>query len=201
MNIFKFILATLAFMLGGFCALAEPTSRDEYVDMSKGDPQAQVTIVEYASFTCPHCATFHRDVFPKLKEKFIDSGKVYFTYREVYFDAPGLWAGLLARCAGPEKYFGLVDLLYSKQDRWTAGSSEQEIIKNLAAIGSQAGMERKQIGECLRNEKKALSLVKAFQENSKNDGISSTPSFVINGKLYKNIGYAELETEIENLLN
>ncbi len=201
MNTVKLLLVPLFVIWSVSVALCGAESNYEYIDMSKGDSHAKVTIVEYASFTCPHCATFHREVFPKLKAEFIDSGKVHFIYREVYFDAPGLWAGLIARCADEEWYFGLVDLLYLKQDKWTVGSSETEILKNLVAIGSQAGLEKKQIGECLRNEKKALNLVKAFQENSKKDGISSTPSFVINGQLYKNIGYEGLKTEIERLLN
>ncbi len=201
MNTVKLLLVPLFVIWSVSVALSGTESNYEYIDMSKGDAQAKVTIVEYASFTCPHCATFHREVFPKLKAEFIDSGKVHFIYREVYFDAPGLWAGLIARCADETKYFGLVDLLYLNQDKWIIGSSETEILKNLVTIGSQAGLERKQIGECLRNEKKALNLVKAFQENAKKDGISSTPSFVINGQLYKNIGYESLKTEIENLLN
>ena len=86
-------------------------------EMVRGKKNAPVTIIEYASFTCPHCATFHRDIFPKLEKEYIQTGKVRFVYREVYFDAPGLWAALVARCGGEDRYFGIIKLLYEKQ-KW-----------------------------------------------------------------------------------
>ena len=189
----------LVLSLSTFALLAE--SKDEYIEMVKGNSEAPIKIVEYASFTCPHCATFHSEVFPNLKREYIDTGKVYFIYREVYFDAPGLWAGLLARCAGPEKYFGLVELLYDKQKKWTSGSSEQEIVKGLVAIGSQVGLGNDQISNCLRNKEKALNLVKSFQENTKKDSVSSTPSLLINGDLHSNLAYEVLKEKIDSLLD
>ena len=172
----------------------------EYKDMIKGEELAEVTIIEYASFTCSHCATFHKDVFPKLKKDFIDTGKVKFVYREVYFDAPGLWAGLLARCTTADKYFGIVDLLYKKQDKWSTGSSEEEILKELFSIGRQVGIPEEQIQQCMKNEKLALNMIEAFQKNTKLDAITATPSLVINGKLYKNLSYGDLKEELSKLL-
>jgi hypothetical protein len=84
---------------------AADTSR--VLEMSLGNPDAPVTVIEYASFTCPHCRTFHDGPFKELKANYIDTGKIHFIYREVYFDRFGLWAGMLARCAGPERYFGI----------------------------------------------------------------------------------------------
>ena len=93
------VIFTFFLLLSSFASsFAEIKNANEYQDMIIGRDSAKVTVVEYASFTCPHCATFHREVFPKLKEEYLDTGKVKFIYREVYFDAPGLWAGLLARC-------------------------------------------------------------------------------------------------------
>jgi protein-disulfide isomerase len=172
----------------------------EYKDMIKGEELAEVTIIEYASFTCSHCATFHKDVFPKLKKDFIDTGKVKFVYREVYFDAPGLWAGLLARCTNADKYFGIVDLLYKKQDKWSTGSSEEEILKELFSIGRQVGIPEEKIQQCMKNEKLALNMIEAFQKNTKLDAITATPSLVINGKLYKNLSYGDLKEELSKLL-
>jgi protein-disulfide isomerase len=172
----------------------------EYKDMIKGEELAEVTIIEYASFTCSHCATFHKDVFPKLKKDFIDTGKVKFVYREVYFDAPGLWAGLLARCTNADKYFGIVDLLYKKQDKWSTGSSEEEILKELFSIGRQVGIPEEKIQQCMKNEKLALNMIEAFQKNTKLDAITATPSLVINGKLYKNLSYDDLKEELSKLL-
>ena len=87
-------------------------------EMTIGNPDAAVTVVEYASFTCPHCRTFHERVWPSLKENYVDTGKINFVYREVYFDRYGLWAGMLARCDGGEKYFGIADMLYKRQREW-----------------------------------------------------------------------------------
>ena len=179
---------------------AENNNQNQYEDMVKGADDAQVTIVEYASFTCPHCATFHKEIFPKLKKQYIETGKVKFIYREVYFDAPGLWAGLLARCISSQKYFGVVDLLYNKQDRWASGSTEQEILKELFSIGRQVGLEDEDINHCMQNKEKSLNMIDAYLENSKLDKITSTPTIVINGKLFKNTNFADLKGEIDRLL-
>ena len=122
---FKIILAITILGLVPPAVFSENSNENIYQDMVKGHSDAKVTIVEYASFTCPHCATFHKEIFPKLREQYIDTGKVKFIYREVYFDAPGLWGGLLARCVSPQKYFGVVDLLYKKQSKWASGSTEK----------------------------------------------------------------------------
>ena len=168
--------------------------------MVKGNSDAKVTIVEYASFTCPYCATFHKEIFPQLKEQYIDTGKVKFIYREVYFDAPGLWGGLLARCVSPKKYFGVVDLLYKKQSKWASGSTEKEILNELFSIGRQIGMEDEQINKCMQNKEKSLKMIDAYLENSKIDKISSTPSLVINGKLLKPNNFDDLAAEIDKIL-
>ena len=84
------------------------------VDMALGQEDAPITVIEYASFTCPHCANFHATVFDELRQNYIDTGKIRFIMREVYFDRFGLWAGMVARCSGdPAKYFGTADLVYS----------------------------------------------------------------------------------------
>ncbi len=95
--------------------------KNNFLEMEKGSKDAPVTIVEYASFTCPHCASFHKDVFKKIEKEYIEKGYVKFIYREIYFDAPGLWAGLIARCNDNSRYFGIINLLYEKQELWTMG--------------------------------------------------------------------------------
>ena len=180
---------------------AENNDSNDYEDMVKGFSESEVTIVEYASFTCPHCATFHEEVFPKLKNQYIDTGKVKFIYREVYFDAPGLWAGLLARCVSPKKYFGVVDLLYKKQSKWASGSTEKEILDELFSIGRQVGMQDEQINQCMQNKEKSLKMIDAYLANSKMDKITSTPSLVINGELFKNSSFEDLKVELDKILN
>ncbi len=196
------VIFTFFLLLSSFASsFAEIKNANEYQDMIIGRDSAKVTVVEYASFTCPHCATFHREVFPKLKEEYLDTGKVKFIYREVYFDAPGLWAGLLARCtANTKSYFGIVDLLYKKQNSWAKGASEKEILNGLFAIGRQLGFEDSRVTECLQNEPKALNLVRSYQEFAKKDGVTSTPSIVINGELYKNVTFDDLKINLDRLL-
>ena len=197
---FKIILAITILGFASNAVFSENNKENIYLDMVKGNSDAKVTIVEYASFTCPYCATFHKEIFPQLKEQYIDTGKVKFIYREVYFDAPGLWGGLLARCVSPEKYFGIVDLLYKKQSKWASGSTEKEILNELFSIGRQVGMEDEQINKCMQNKEKSLKMIDAYLENSKIDKISSTPSLVINGKLLKPNNFDDLAVEIDKIL-
>jgi len=87
----------------------------EIQDMVMGAEDAPVEIIEYASFTCPHCARFHADVWPQLKADYVETGKVRFIYREVYFDRFGLWASMIARCGGEGRFFAFTDLIYKEQ--------------------------------------------------------------------------------------
>ena len=98
-------------------------------DFSLGSPDAPVKIVEYASFTCPHCAHFHETVFGQLKKDYIDTGKVQFSLREVYFDRYGLWAAPIARCGGEMKYFGIQDMLFAKQTEWAASEDPAQVVE------------------------------------------------------------------------
>ena len=197
---FKIILAITILGFASNAVFSENNKENIYLDMVKGNSDAKVTIVEYASFTCPYCATFHKEIFPQLREQYIDTGKVKFIYREVYFDAPGLWGGLLTRCVSPEKYFGIVDLLYKKQSKWASGSTEKEILNELFSIGRQVGMEDEQINKCMQNKEKSLKMIDAYLENSKIDKITSTPSLVINGKLLKPNNFSDLAVEIDKIL-
>jgi protein-disulfide isomerase len=197
---FKIILAITILGFASNAVFSENYKENIYLDMVKGNSDAKVTIVEYASFTCPYCATFHKEIFPQLREQYIDTGKVKFIYREVYFDAPGLWGGLLARCVSPQKYFGIVDLLYKKQSKWASGSTEKEILNELFSIGRQVGMEDEQINKCMQNKEKSLKMIDAYLENSKIDKITSTPSLVINGKLLKPNNFSDLAVEIDKIL-
>jgi protein-disulfide isomerase len=158
-------------------------------EMSLGNPEAEVTVVEYASFTCPHCRTFHEDTFKDLKADYIDTGKIHFIYREVYFDRFGLWAGMLARCGGSERYFGFVDAIYESQSEWLASRDPATIADDLRKLGRTAGLTDDEVNACLKDQTKAEALVAVFQENATADNIDSTPSFVINGTKHSNMSY------------
>lgn len=173
--------------------MAQETAGTEIIEMTLGNPDATVTLTEYASFTCPHCARFHTDVMPNLKTDYIDTGKIKFVYREVYFDRLGLWGGMLARCGGPEKYFGIADMLYTRQRAWTSGAGGAEIAENLYKIGRIAGLKNEDMVACLQDQDMAKALVAEYQKNSEADGVNSTPSLIINGVNHSNQSYGALK--------
>ncbi|MCR8724331.1 DsbA family protein [Frigidibacter sp. ROC022] len=166
-------------------------------EMTLGNPDAKVTVTEYASFTCPHCRDFHDLVFKKLRKNYIDTGKIHFIYREVYFDRFGLWGAMLARCGGGLRYFGIADILYDTQTEWLAGGDPAKIAANLKKIGLQAGMTSEEIDTCMNDADGARALVALYQKNAAADGIDSTPSFLINGKKYSNMAYDEFSKLID----
>lgn len=184
-------------------AFAQDTSEVDtsgVVDMTLGNPDADVTVIEYASFTCPHCARFHADVYPQLKADYIDEGKINFVYREVYFDRPGLWAGIVARCGGEDRYFGIADMIYDQQSEWARAETAEEIVGSLRRIGKTAGLTDADLDACLTDADNAQALYAAFVKNAEADGVESTPSFVINGELHRNMGYPELQEILDDAL-
>jgi protein-disulfide isomerase len=166
-------------------------------DFSLGSPDAKVKIVEYASFTCPHCAQFHDTVFAQLKKDYIDTGKVHFTLREVYFDRYGLWGALIARCGGEMKYFGIHDMLFAKQTEWAASEDPMQVVENLKTIGRAAGLEDAAMDACLNDTANAEALIKQFQTNFEADGVEGTPTLFINGAKHSNMAYEDLKAILD----
>jgi protein-disulfide isomerase len=156
----------------------------EIPDITVGDPNAPVTVVEYASYTCPHCATFHTDTYKAFKRDYIDTGRVHFIYREVFFDRYGLWAAMVARCAGTDRYMGVADLIYSSQNDWARQGDPALVAESLRRIGAQAGLSSAELDACLQDGEMAQSLVTWYESNVARDGVSSTPTFLINGELH-----------------
>jgi len=161
-------------------------------DMAIGNLDSKVVLTEYASYTCPHCANFHTEVFKDLKRDYIDTGKIKFVYREVYFDRYGLWAGMVARCGGDMRYFGIQDILYSTQKEWAGSDDPAVVVENLRRIGRTAGLEDAALDACLNDGAMAQAMVNKYQADSEADGINSTPSFVLNGVKHSNMNYADL---------
>ena len=170
------------------------------VEMSLGAPDAPVTLIEYASFTCPHCAAFNKEVMPRIKAAYIDTGKVRLIYREVYFDGPSLWASVVARCAGEDRFFGVVDLLFAKQAEWSQAQSGPEVVAGLTSIGKEAGLTEGEVMACLNDEGFRKSLVERFQKNAAADDVRATPFFVLNGRKLANMPWPEFKAEIEAAL-
>jgi protein-disulfide isomerase len=148
-------------------------------DLSVGKEDAPVTIVEYASMTCPHCAEFHNKVLPVLKQKYIDTGKVRLVFREFLLDERGALAAMVARCAGNDRALPLVSVLFSKQDDWAP--SKTEFLPKLFAYAQQAGFTKQSFDQCRQNEKLLKSLV-AQRDRGSELGVRATPTFFINGK-------------------
>ena len=164
----------------------------EVMEMVQGNPDAAVEVIEYASYTCPHCANFHANQYQSLKANYIDTGKIRFVYREVYFDRPGLWASMIARCPGtPEFFFGMSEILYEKQREWLASGDPATIVQDLRKLGKTAGLDDAALDACLSDGPKAESLFTWYQENADRDGITGTPSFMIDGQKYSNMAYDE----------
>ena len=169
-------------------------------DMTIGDANAPVTIVEYAMFTCPHCAEFYKDVFPKLKAEYIDTGKVKLVFREVYFNRPSLWAAMIARCAPADRYFGIADVLFAQQLDWAGQTDEQALLQKLYAIGRQAGLSDAEMDACMNDRGFAEALVAEYQKNAKADGIDATPTFIVNGQKVDNLPWDEFKAKVDAAL-
>ena len=169
----------------------------EIPDMVLGVADAPVEIIEYASFTCPHCATFHAEVLPQLKADYIDTGKVRLIYREVYFDRFGLWGSMIARCGGEDRYFDIANLFYEKQREWTASGDPVIIIAELRKLAETTGMTDEALDACMSDANMAQRLVSWYQANAERDDIRSTPSFVIDGENNANIPYARFRDIID----
>ncbi|WBU56456.1 DsbA family protein [Paracoccus sediminicola] len=180
-------------------AAAETAEVEPLDDIFLGDDSAPLTIYEYASFTCPHCASFHVETFPKLKAEYIDTGKVRFAQRDVYFDQVGLWAGILARC-DEDKFYPVSDMLLSEQEDWMGAENGEELVENLRKIGAKAGMTSEQIDACWEDEARVERLVATFQQNATADEIQATPTFMIGGEQVPNQSWEDMKAVIEEKL-
>ena len=152
-------------------------------DLALGKADAPCTIVEYASMTCGHCATFHNKVFPVLKEKFVDAGTVRFILREFPLDNLASAASMLARCAGGDKTYPLVTALFAKQDDWAFVRTNP--VPELFKLAKQAGFTQDSFDKCLTDQKLLDDLVKGRETAGAKFGITGTPTFFINGRRLK----------------
>jgi len=162
-------------------------------DMSLGDEKAPVTIIEYASMTCPHCANFHETTYPELKRKYIDTGKVRFIFREFPLDQLAAAAFMLARCGGKERYFPMVETLFQQQRTWAVPRPLQPLM----AIGKQAGLSEAGFNECLKNQQVLDGIEDVRKRAAEKLNVQSTPTFFVNGKqLRGSTTLAEFEKEM-----
>ena len=146
-----------------------------------GQAGAPVTIVEYASFTCPHCARFHGDILPELKKAYIDTGKARLVYRDFPLDRAAFAASVVARCATGSRYFGIVDLLFREQSRWAGARDRMAALRRLATL---AGISKKKLDGCLKNEKIQNAVLQQRLTATQEFEITSTPTLIVNGAKY-----------------
>ncbi len=154
-------------------------------EMTMGPDTAKVTVIEYASATCPHCAAFYNETFGALKKEYIDTGKIKFVFREFPHQDAALAAFMLARCAPKEKYFPLIDVFFATQPEWT-----QNPLAGLNKIAQQAGFTQADFEACMKNEAVAKDIL-AVRSKAEGFGVTGIPTFFVNGERF------EGETTIE----
>jgi len=146
-----------------------------------GDPKAPITLIEYASLTCSHCAHFHTHILPEIKKKWIDTGKVKLVYRDYPLDQVAAKAAQIAECAGNDRYFGVIDLIFRGQPQWAASSDP---LAELAKPLRIAGIGENEIKACLANEAMSNAVINDYR-SGETLGVNSTPTLFINGQLYR----------------
>jgi protein-disulfide isomerase len=191
------VAAALGALALAGCSKGGGAGAPDTADMTLGDPNAKVKMVEYASVTCVHCGKFNNEVFPEFKKKYIDTGKVHYTFKE-FLTAPAEVAAagfLTARCAGKDKYFNVVDALFHAQEEmFTSGDMRGVLLRT----AQSAGMTEEKFNACITDEAALKALNDRVEKAVKTDKITSTPTFIINGKKIKEgeITMSELDAAV-----
>jgi protein-disulfide isomerase len=176
---FKYLVAVVGVSLAALTA--QGAHATEYKEHVMGAEDAPVTIVEYASFTCPHCARFANEVFPEVKKELIDTGKVKWIYRDYPLDGVAVRASAVAQCSGDDRYFGVLELLFKSQLTWARSNDPIEGIKQVARF---AGMDGETVDKCLADEELINGIVGSRLEAEQKYNVNATPTFLIDGKTY-----------------
>lgn len=190
------VVAALGALALAGCSKGGTVAADA-ADMTMGDPNAKVKMVEYASLTCSHCGAFNNEVFPEFKKKYIDTGKVHYTFKE-FLTPPNEVAAagfLVARCAGKDKYFNVTDAIFhAQQEMFTSGDMRGILLRT----AQSAGMTEEQFNACITDEAALKALNERVEKAINVDKISSTPTFVVNGKKVKEgaMTMAELDAAV-----
>jgi protein-disulfide isomerase len=164
-------------------------------DMTLGKADAPVTVIEYASLTCPHCALAHAEVIAPMKKDYVEPGKVRFVYRDFPLDQMALNASILARCAGPDRFFGFLDVLFSGQSNWARVTDP---IRALEQIGRMGGVPPEKFEACRNDEELKTKVLQQRMDGEKDFQINSTPTLIINGDRYSGgVPYPQLKAIID----
>jgi protein-disulfide isomerase len=181
------IIAPLLGMQSGSVDAASPSRQLAQSDAPQvtaddrilGKADAPVTIIEYASLTCPHCAAFEKDILPKIKSEWIDSGKAKLVFRDFPLDGSALKAALVARCAPPERFYGFIGILFAQQGSWGIA---QDPVPGITRIAKLGGMSEDQVQACLKDDALQNKILAGRLEAEQKFQVESTPTFFINGK-------------------
>jgi len=197
----KFIQGIAVLLLALLVAVPSvgAASIDEMLaERALGDEAAPVTIVEYSSLGCPHCAAFHRETLPQIKEAYIDTGKVRLVYRDYPLGGAAMAAALIARCVEPSRYFGFIDMLYRGQATWAASTKPLDDLKQLSRF---AGMSDADFNACLENRALLQGIQGRASVAQKEAGIKSTPTFFVNERMIVGAqGFEEFKAAIDEEL-
>ncbi|HEY9234547.1 MULTISPECIES: DsbA family protein [Phenylobacterium] len=178
------VVAALGALALAGCSKGGGSGAVDSADMTLGDPNAKVKMVEYASVTCSHCARFNQEVFPEFRKQYIDTGKVHYTFKE-FLTPPNEVAAagfLVARCAGKDKYFSVIDAIFNaQQEMFTTGDMRGVLLRT----AQSAGMTEQQFNACITDEAALKALNARVERAIKVDNITATPTFFINGKKVK----------------
>jgi protein-disulfide isomerase len=175
----RLAVALFAAGLAAACSPKSTSGADTAAEISLGNPNAKVTVTEWASLTCPHCARFNEEVFPAFKQKYIDSGQVKYVFKEFLTPPENLAAAgfLIARCAGKEKYFNVTDAVFHSQQEMFTSDPRGVLMR----IGRSVGMTDDQTTKCITDEQALTALNDRVEKAIKSDKIAATPTFDING--------------------
>ena len=164
---------------GGLSAQNLPPLEKMLSERVLGNANAPITMIEYASLTCSHCAAFHTSTYNGIKKEYVETGKVKFIFRDFPLDRVALAAAMMARCLPEERYFSVIELLFSDQENWARGADPAGALAN---VGRLAGMSQSNFEACLKNRDVLQGIIKKRNEGQKKYRVESTPTFVIDGK-------------------
>ena len=168
-------------------------------DTVEGGADAKVTVIEYASLTCPHCASFHKTIYNPMKPDYIDNDKIRFIYRDFPLDNFALAASVIARCGGEKKFPAMVDLFMEKQEQWRGADNAVDELKRLARLG---GLGSEQIDKCMADKELGQSIVDRARQGQDVFEVRATPTIIINGEKFDGpVNLAGLTARIDSLLD
>lgn len=176
-RILQVLVMTCLALAGLAGASAAATVEEMLAEGSLGNEKASVTVIEYASLTCPHCADFADNTFAAFKKKYIDSGKVHYIYRDFPFDQPGLRAAMMVRCSGPDRFFGFLEILFKSQTSWAASTDPMAELAKIARLG---GMGKEDFDACMANKELMDGILKGEVEAQEKLKVEATPTFIVN---------------------